>query len=180
LHVFNLATESNTFLSGKIGVFGVEVRLNNMIREKAAPVVEISAGGFVVSKTDSTLVALMARFNRGGKLEWCIPKGHLEAGENNEQAALREVFEETGLKAEITDYLGDVSYTFNQRGKNVSKTVHVYLMNQVSGELSMDHDPNHEASELAWVKLDELISRLSHGSEKRIARVALELIGARS
>ncbi len=163
-----------------MGPFGVAVRLNRMTREKPANVVEISAGGFVVSKTDHTLVALMARFNRGGKLEWCIPKGHLEPEETKEQAALREVFEETGLTAEITDYLGEVSYTFNQKGKNVSKTVHVYLMDQVSGELSMDHDPNHEASELAWVKLDELISRLSHGSEKRIAQIALELIEARA
>ena len=178
--MFNLATTHRWFLSGKMGAFGGEVRLNNMTREKPTPTVEISAGGFVVSKTDSSMVALMARFNRGGKLEWCIPKGHLEPGESNEQAALREVFEETGLKAEITDYLGDVSYTFNQKGKNVSKTVHVFLMNQVSGELSMEHDPNHEASELAWVKLGELVSRLSHGSEKRIAQVALELIEARS
>jgi 8-oxo-dGTP pyrophosphatase MutT (NUDIX family) len=180
LHRFNLATQTITFLSSKIRAFELEVRLKNMIREKPAPSVEVSAGGFVVSKSDSFLVALMARFNRGGKLEWCIPKGHLEPGETNEQAALREVFEETGLNAEITDYLGDVSYTFNQKGKNVSKTVHVYLMNQISGELSMDHDPNHEASELAWVKLDELISRLSHGSEKRIAQIALEIIEARA
>jgi 8-oxo-dGTP pyrophosphatase MutT (NUDIX family) len=180
MHMFNLATTNSWFLSGKMGPFVLEVRLNNMTREKPAPVVEISAGGFVVSKTDSTLVALMARFNRGGKLEWCIPKGHLEPNETNEQAALREVFEETGLSAEITDYLGDVSYTFNQKGKNVSKTVHVYLMNQVSGELTMEHDPNHEASELAWVKLSELINRLSHVNEKRIAQVALELIEARS
>jgi 8-oxo-dGTP pyrophosphatase MutT (NUDIX family) len=67
---------------------------------------EVSAGGFVISKTDGSLVALMARFNRGGKLEWCIPKGHLEADETKEQAALREVFEETGLEAKIIDYLG--------------------------------------------------------------------------
>jgi 8-oxo-dGTP pyrophosphatase MutT (NUDIX family) len=163
-----------------MGAFGLEVRLNNMTREKPASVVEISAGGFVVSKTDSTLVALMARFNRGGKLEWCIPKGHLEPNETKEQAALREVFEETGLQAEITDYLGEVNYTFNQKGKNVSKTVHVFLMDQVAGELTMEHDPNHEASELAWVKLDELIKKLSHGSEKRIAKVALDLIEARA
>jgi 8-oxo-dGTP pyrophosphatase MutT (NUDIX family) len=178
--MFNLATTHRWFLSGEMGAFGLEVRLKNMTREKPSTVVEVSAGGFVVSKTDSTLVALMARFNRGGKLEWCIPKGHLELNETNEQAALREVFEETGLSAEITDYLGDVSYTFNQKGKNVSKTVHVYLMNQVSGELTMEHDPNHEASELAWVKLSELINRLSHVNEKRIAKVALELIEARS
>jgi 8-oxo-dGTP pyrophosphatase MutT (NUDIX family) len=178
--MFNLATTNRWFLSGKIGPFVLEVRLNYMTREKPVPVIEVSAGGFVVSKTDSTVVALMARFNRGGKLEWCIPKGHLEPNETNEQAALREVFEETGLSAEITDYLGDVSYTFNQKGKNVAKTVHVYLMNQLSGELTMEHDPNHEASELAWVKLSELINRLSHVNEKRIAQVALELIEARS
>ena len=159
-----------------MGALGVEVRLDNMTREKPDAVVEVSAGGFVVSKTDSSMVALMARFNRGGKLEWCIPKGHLEPEETKEEAALREVFEETGLKAEITDYLGEVSYTFNQKGKNVSKTVHVFLMEHVSGELTMEHDPNHEASELAWVKLNELVSRLSHGIEKRIAQVALEII----
>ena len=151
-----------------------------MTREKPDGVVEVSAGGFVVSKTDSRMVALMARFNRGGKLEWCIPKGHLEPEESKEQAALREVFEETGLKAEITNYLGEVRYNFNQKGKSVSKTVHVFLMEQIAGDLTMENDPNHEASELAWVKLDELISRLSHGSEKRIAQVALELIEARA
>ena len=151
-----------------------------MIPEKPTPIIEVSAGGFVVSKSDSSLVALMARFNRGGKLEWCIPKGHLEPGETSEQAAQREVFEETGLKADISKYLGEVNYTFNQKGRNVSKVVHVYLMSHVSGELSMEHDPNHEASELAWVKLDELINRLSHSSEKRIAQKALELIKAQS
>jgi hypothetical protein len=53
-------------------------------------------------------------------------------------------------------------------------------MKQISGELSMDHDPNHEASELAWVRLDELVTTLSHGSEKRIAQVALSLIGVKN
>jgi 8-oxo-dGTP pyrophosphatase MutT (NUDIX family) len=143
-------------------------------------VVEVSAGGFVVSNSDPELVALMARFNRGGKLEWCIPKGHLEPGESKEQAAVREVFEETGLVASVTDYLGEVNYQFNQSGKSVTKTVHVYLMEHVSGDLSMAHDPHHEASELAWVKISDLIARLSHGNEKKIAQVALEQIEARN
>jgi 8-oxo-dGTP pyrophosphatase MutT (NUDIX family) len=141
---------------------------------------EVSAGGFVISKTDSSLVALMARFNRGGKLEWCIPKGHLEAEETNEQAALREVFEETGLEAEIIDYLGEVSYQFIQSGLRVNKTVHVYLMQQTGGELSFDKDPHKEASELEWVKVAELLTRLSHSNERRIAKMAVELIEARS
>jgi len=134
----------------------------------------------VISKSDPKLVALMARFNRGGKLEWCIPKGHLEQNETSEQAAIREVFEETGLEAEIIQHLGEVNYQFIQDGAKISKTVHVYLMQQTGGELSFDKDPHKEASELEWVQVSELLARLSHGNEKRIAKVAIELIEARS
>lgn len=141
---------------------------------------EVSAGGFVISKSDPNQVALMARFNRGGKLEWCIPKGHLEKNETSEQAALREVFEETGLEAEIIAELGEVNYQFIQDGSKISKTVHVYLMQQTGGELSFEHDPHKEASELEWVQVSELLARLSHGNEKRIAKMAIELIEARS
>jgi len=141
---------------------------------------EVSSGGFVISKSDPNLVALMARFNRGGKLEWCIPKGHLEQNETSEQAAIREVFEETGLEAEVIQHLGEVNYQFIQDGAKISKTVHVYLMQQTGGELSFDKDPHKEASELEWVQVSELLARLSHGNEKRIAKVAIELIEARS
>jgi 8-oxo-dGTP pyrophosphatase MutT (NUDIX family) len=122
----------------------------------------------------------MARFNRGGKLEWCIPKGHLEQDETSEQAAIREVFEETGLEAQIIQHLGEVNYQFIQDGAKISKTVHVYLMQQTGGELSFDKDPHKEASELEWVQVSELLARLSHGNEKRIAKLAIELIEARS
>jgi 8-oxo-dGTP pyrophosphatase MutT (NUDIX family) len=141
---------------------------------------EVSSGGFVISKSDPNLVALMARFNRGGKLEWCIPKGHLEQDETSEQAAIREVFEETGLEAQIIQHLGEVNYQFIQDGAKISKTVHVYLMQQTGGELSFDKDPHKEASELEWVQVSELLARLSHGNEKRIAKLAIELIEARS
>lgn len=134
----------------------------------------------MISKSDPNLVALMARFNRGGKLEWCIPKGHLEQDETVEQAAIREVFEETGLEAQIIQHLGEVNYQFIQDGSKISKTVHVYLMQQTGGELSFDKDPHKEASELEWVQVSELLARLSHGNEKRIAKLAIELIEARS
>jgi 8-oxo-dGTP pyrophosphatase MutT (NUDIX family) len=122
----------------------------------------------------------MARFNRGGKLEWCIPKGHLEKNETSEQAAIREVFEETGLEAQIIESIGEVNYQFIQDGAKISKTVHVYLMQQTGGKLSFENDPHKEASELEWVKVSELLARLSHGNEKRVAKMAIELIGARS
>jgi 8-oxo-dGTP pyrophosphatase MutT (NUDIX family) len=140
---------------------------------------EVSAGGFVISKADPGSIALMARFNRGGKLEWCIPKGHPENQETNEQAAIREVYEETGLEAKILDYVGEVTYQFNQQGRKITKTVHVYLMEQTGGELTMENDPHQEASDLAWVKVTDLLAKLSHSNERRVARKVLELLEAR-
>lgn len=141
-------------------------------------IAEVSSGGFVVSKTNPLEVALIARFNRGGKLEWCIPKGHLENDETIEQAAIREVFEETGLEASISEYLGEVKYQFTQGSSKVSKTVHVFLMEQVGGELSLEHDPHKEASQLEWVPVSSLLARLSHSNEKKIAELAISRIEA--
>ena len=65
----------------------------------APTVEEMSAGGVVVDTSDAELrVAIIARLNRGGRLEWCLPKGHPEDKENNEQAAVREIAEETGIE----------------------------------------------------------------------------------
>jgi hypothetical protein len=53
-------------------------------------------------------------------------------------------------------------------------------MRQTGGDLSFEHDPHKEASELEWVQVSQLLARLSHGNEKRIAKMAIELIEARS
>lgn len=143
---------------------------------KLESVNEVSAGGFVISSDDPTKIALMARFNRAGKLEWCIPKGHSEAHETMEETALREVFEEIGLEAEIIEKVGEVRYQFSQSGKAISKTVHVYLMKQVGGSLTMENDPHHEASELAWVQIDQLQNKLSHSNERRVAEKIIEIV----
>ena len=143
---------------------------------KQESVSEVSSGGFVISSEDPKLIALMARFNRAGKLEWCIPKGHTETGETVEQAAVREVFEETGLEAKIIEKIGEVKYQFSQASKNISKTVHVYLMQQTGGMLTMENDPHHEASELAWVSIDELQNKLSHSNERKVAEKIIEIV----
>ena len=68
---------------------------------------EISAGGVVVDTSDAELrVAIIARINRGGRLEWCLPKGHPEGTESNEEAAVREIAEETGIEGKILAPLG--------------------------------------------------------------------------
>ena len=63
---------------------------------------ETSAGGLVVDLGGSPArAAIIARVNRAGRVEWCLPKGHLEAGETPEQAAVREIEEETGVVARL-------------------------------------------------------------------------------
>ncbi|MEN9737827.1 MAG: hypothetical protein RJA26_1060, partial [Actinomycetota bacterium] len=84
---------------------------------------ETSAGGFVLSAS------------RSGRIDWCVPKGHLEGEETREQAAVREVYEETGLEVEILGELGSINYEFSAGPKLIAKTVHHYLFRHVGGDL---------------------------------------------
>ena len=142
-------------------------------------VAETSAGGFILKADGSNQVALIARLTRGGRLEWCIPKGHPEGSETFEQAAIREVREETGLHVEIIEPLGQISYEFNVGSKTVVKTVHHYLMREVGGELTVENDPDHEAEEAAWCELDNLEKKLSHYNERKLARKVIEWVSNR-
>ncbi|MFM2385143.1 MAG: hypothetical protein RL166_1017, partial [Actinomycetota bacterium] len=107
-------------------------------------------------------------------LEWCVPKGHPEGAETLEQAAMREIFEETGIQGEVIELLGSIDYEFYTPDKHIAKTVHHYLLRQTSGELTVDGDPNHEAVETRWFDISELHTVLSHENERRMARGVIE------
>ena len=90
---------------------------------------EVSAGGIVVDlETPGHPVAIIARINRGGRLEWCLPKGHPEGEETNEEAACREIEEETGIAGRILAPLGSIDYWFTVSGHRGHKTVHLSLI----------------------------------------------------
>ena len=78
---------------------------------------------------------------------WVLPKGRPESGESSEEAARREVFEETGLSTRIVCHLGDVRYRFRANGSQLSKRVDHYLMAVTSGKLR--HNPK-EHLECKW------------------------------
>ncbi|HET7415599.1 MAG TPA: NUDIX hydrolase [Arthrobacter sp.] len=138
---------------------------------------EVSAGGVVVDTTDKRLhVAIIARINRGGRLEWCLPKGHPENEETNEEAAIREIEEETGISGRLLAPLGTVDYWFTVSGHRVHKTVHHFLLEATGGELTTENDPDHEAVDVAWVPIKELPKRLSFPNERRIADLAREVL----
>jgi 8-oxo-dGTP pyrophosphatase MutT (NUDIX family) len=134
---------------------------------------ETSAGGLVVDLGGRPArAAIIARMNRAGRVEWCLPKGHLEAGETPEQAAVREIEEETGIRGRILDALGTIDYWFSVEGRRIHKLVHHFLLEATGGSLSIEGDPDHEAIDVAWVPLTELATLLAFPNERRIAREA--------
>jgi 8-oxo-dGTP pyrophosphatase MutT (NUDIX family) len=134
---------------------------------------ERSAGGIVVDIRDRlALIAIIARRNRAGRVEWCLPKGHVEAGETLAEAAAREVAEETGIEGRVLIELGTIDYWFATSTKRVHKFVHHYLLEAIGGELTIDNDPDHEAIDVAWMRLDEVHHSLTFPNERRIARAA--------
>ncbi len=140
---------------------------------------ERSAGGVVVDVHEgSARIAVIARRNRAGRVEWCLPKGHLEGGETLAQAAAREVAEETGIEGRVLTELGTIDYWFATDDRRVHKYVHHYLLEATGGRLTIENDPDHEAIDVAWLPLQEAHKHLTFPNERRIAREAwLRLAG---
>jgi 8-oxo-dGTP pyrophosphatase MutT (NUDIX family) len=129
---------------------------------------EYSSGGVVISMRDGLpYVALIA--TRGRK-RWGLPKGAVAAGETSEEAALREVQEETGLEARIVKPLDTIEYFFRAGDTLIRKRVDFYLMTHVGGDLKPQLS---EVDDVEWVELNEAIRRASFASEKKLLETAL-------
>jgi 8-oxo-dGTP pyrophosphatase MutT (NUDIX family) len=131
------------------------------------PVLEFSAGGVVVDDGGQFLL-IRARDLRNRPV-WTLPKGTLAEGETSEQAALREVCEETGYRCQVVRELEAVTYWFQRGGRRIKKTVRWYLMRPL--EKVGDHD--HEVDEVAWADRDDALRRLRYDSDRRL--LSLEL-----
>jgi 8-oxo-dGTP pyrophosphatase MutT (NUDIX family) len=135
---------------------------------------ETSAGGLVVDGTDmAARAALIGRLDRRGRLRWSLPKGHVEAGETNEAAAIREVAEETGITGRVLAPLGTIDFWFVAEGRRIHKTVHHFLLMAQSGELS---DEDVEVEQVEWVPLTQLAERLAYDDERRLVQAVPALL----
>jgi 8-oxo-dGTP pyrophosphatase MutT (NUDIX family) len=117
-------------------------------------------------------IAIIARRNRAGRVEWCLPKGHVEPGETLQETAEREVAEETGIVGRVLITLGTVDYWFSTPQHRIHKLVHHYLLEATGGELTVDGDPDQEAIDAVWYPLEQVHQKLTFPNERRIAQVA--------
>ena len=106
----------------------------------------------------------------------CLPKGHLEGSETAEEAAVREIAEETGISGRVLRHLATIDYWFAGDDHRVHKVVHHFLLEAISGSLTTENDPDHEAEEVEWVSLDDVARRLAYPNERRIVAAAREIL----
>lgn len=137
-----------------------------------------SAGGVVVRRTDGGWETVLAsRRTRAGDLVWGLAKGQIEEGESVEDAAVREVEEETGITVRLMQPLKEISYWFVWGGERIKKSVHFFLMEATGGDASL-HDA--EMEEVRWFPLSEAIDHAGYASERDVleaARAALDAPG---
>jgi 8-oxo-dGTP pyrophosphatase MutT (NUDIX family) len=136
---------------------------------------ERSAGGLVLMRERGDYSGLL--IGRSTPRIWSLPKGHLEPNETIENAALREVQEETGIEATIIVKLSDIRYWFYANKMKHSKIVHFFLMRYVSGTPTPQEG---EVDETLWARLDELPEMLTHVNERRLIEIAQNIVKEKS
>ena len=128
-----------------------------------------AAGGVVWRRAGDTIAIAIAHRPRYD--DWSLPKGKLDAGEGWEEAALREVEEETGMRCRLGDELEPVTY---QDRKGRDKVVRYWLMEPVD---DTDFVPNDEVDQLRWMAPPEALEILSYPRDRELVQAAAERLG---
>jgi 8-oxo-dGTP diphosphatase len=123
---------------------------------------EFSAGGIVRDGTNLLMVLVK---NLEGQSIWTFPKGHIEKGEKAEEAALREVKEETGYQCKIIEPFDRIQYWFKRERQLTKKTVTWFLMQAI--EKTGTHDPK-EIVETKWISITDAARLARYRSDKKI------------
>ncbi|MGE5204360.1 MAG: NUDIX domain-containing protein [Chlamydiota bacterium] len=111
-----------------------------------------------------------------------LPKGNIDPGEKPQETALREVYEETGLRARPVTKLADVKYVYQRKWQDnakIFKVVSFFLMKCQSGQIGdIKPEMKHEVRRAWWMPLEEAAAKLSYSGEKQVALKALDYLKA--
>ena len=131
--------------------------------------VDFAAGGIVFY--NNMIVLVKNRRDEGGndRSFWGYPKGHLEDGENPSEAALREVYEETGFKVELCSEtpIAESRYQIDLENTVVNKTVWFYEMKVMK---AFEKEPDDEIAELSVVTYEKALELLTFDEDKKILK----------
>ena len=140
---------------------------------------EFSAGGVVVRRMRGRwwVAVVRPRRDTGRPAAWALPKGLIDIGERGLETAIRETFEETGLRARGDRKLGDVRYVYTWQGERVFKVVSFFLLRSTGGRIG-DLPPGMEieVAEARWVPLDDAATVLSYTGEREMATRAADVL----
>ena len=138
---------------------------------------EISSGGVLVRRMQGRW--WFAAIRPRGKPEgvWALPKGLVDRGESAAETAIRETFEETGVRGRLDAKLGDVRYVYTRGGRRIFKVVSFYLVRAASGRIGeVPPGMEREVAEARWLPLADGPRLLAYGGERDMAGRALALL----
>ena len=136
------------------------------------PQVERSAGGVVLRWFDGVPSVLLIR---DPYRNWGLPKGHLEEGGDTQQAAVREVSEETGLdQLEVGPEVGTINWFFRRRGTLVHKFCTFFLMRSTQGDAIPE--VGEGITECVWLPFPDAIERLTYENARETLKNVQELL----
>ena len=132
--------------------------------------VDFAAGGIVLSEEKVLLVKnKKGDSSKDSEPWWGYPKGHLEEGEKPSEAAVREVFEETGFEVKIvnTKPIAESRYEVERNGETVQKTVWFYEMEVIE---AFKNEPDDEIEEIALENFENALNLLTHDEDRKILK----------
>jgi 8-oxo-dGTP pyrophosphatase MutT (NUDIX family) len=153
---------------------------NKMLRE-------FSAGALVLRHMQKQWWVAVIEPGREGEPEdrknvVALPKGNVDAGEKPAETALREVREETGLRATLLAKLGDIKYVYVRKwagNEKAFKVVSFYLTKYQSGQIDdITQAMRHEVRRAYWIPLSEAPAKLSYNGERQMAEKAVQYVEA--
>jgi 8-oxo-dGTP pyrophosphatase MutT (NUDIX family) len=134
---------------------------------------ETSAGGVVYRLEEGVPLFLLIRDSYSN---WGFPKGHLESGERADEAALREVREETGLRElALRGSIETIDWYFRFRGRLIHKVCHFFLMETAQAETAPQRTEGITACQ--WIDYDAAASCVSYANARQVLRRARDMIG---